>query len=356
MIREYGKTGSSCPDDGNYAFVSYAADCFSGHWHTLEADHTAGDAEGRMMLVNAAYSPGPFFMLNIAGLKGGATYQLANWLMNVCDPGFECTSIPPLIKVSILGGGRLLNSFTTGEIAPSPTPQWKKYAAQFTLPPDVSSITLQMEDANPGGCGNDFALDDITLQECLLPPAKVKVVPPATKTIVTEKQDQKTLPVAKTKAPPAIPVPKDQPVIKKAPAVETPLATGVQRKEMTKITAVPKPIASRDNPVIKKIETQASELVIELYDNGQIDGDTVSIYHNNELVKSRAGLSEKPLTLKINVNEQQPHHELIMVADNLGSIPPNTSLMIITAKNKRYEIFISSSEQKNAKVVIDLKE
>lgn len=51
----------------------------------------------------------------------------------------------------------------------------------------------------------------------------------------------------------------------------------------------------------------------------------------------------------------QPPHELVMVANNLGSIPPNTSLMIITANDKRYEVFISSSEQKNARVINDLK-
>jgi hypothetical protein len=45
-----------------------------------------------------------------------------------------------------------------------------------------------------------------------------------------------------------------------------------------------------------------------------------------------------------------------MVAENLGSIPPNTSLMVITTRNKRYEVFISSTEQKNAKVILDLKE
>jgi hypothetical protein len=44
-----------------------------------------------------------------------------------------------------------------------------------------------------------------------------------------------------------------------------------------------------------------------------------------------------------------------MVADNLGSIPPNTSVMIITADGKRYEVFISSNEQKNARVILDLK-
>ena len=44
-----------------------------------------------------------------------------------------------------------------------------------------------------------------------------------------------------------------------------------------------------------------------------------------------------------------------MVAENLGSIPPNTSVMIITTASKRYEVFISSDEQNNAKVVFELK-
>jgi hypothetical protein len=74
------------------------------------------------------------------------------------------------------------------------------------------------------------------------------------------------------------------------------------------------------------------------------------------LVAHRVGLSAKPVHLTISVNKNQPYHELVMVAENLGSIPPNTSLMVITAQNKRYEVFISASEQKNAKVVVDWKE
>ena len=58
----------------------------------------------------------------------------------------------------------------------------------------------------------------------------------------------------------------------------------------------------------------------------------------------------------ITVDAAHPHHELIMVAENLGAIPTNTSLIIVTAGTNRYEVFISSTEQKNAKVVIDLKE
>jgi hypothetical protein len=44
-----------------------------------------------------------------------------------------------------------------------------------------------------------------------------------------------------------------------------------------------------------------------------------------------------------------------MVAENLGSIPPNTALMVITAGAKRYELFITSTEQKNAVVVVEYK-
>jgi hypothetical protein len=108
--------------------------------------------------------------------------------------------------------------------------------------------------------------------------------------------------------------------------------------------------------LVKRIETEAGEIRIDLYDNGEIDGDTVSIYHNNVLMMAHARLSQKPLTVRISVDKDHPHHELIMVAENLGSIPPNTSLMIITAGTKRYQAFISSTEQKNAKVILDLKE
>src|SRR4030095_7346943 len=118
----------------------------------------------------------------------------------------------------------------------------------------------------------------------------------------------------------------------------------------------PPVISSRKNSLVKKIETEAGEIRIDLYDNGQIDGDTVSVYHNNSLLVSHAGLSQKAITLHIAINHNAPHHELVMVAENLGSIPPNTSLMVVTAGTNRYELFISSSEQNNAKVVFDLKE
>jgi hypothetical protein len=128
-------------------------------------------------------------------------------------------------------------------------------------------------------------------------------------------------------------------------------------KLQTRAFPPPPPIlTSRTNTLARKIETETGTIDIKLYDNGQVDGDTISIYHNNVLLISHARLSAKPVSLKIAIDSLQPHHELVMVAENLGSIPPNTSLMVITAGTRRFEVFISSTEQKNAKVVFDLKD
>jgi hypothetical protein len=120
---------------------------------------------------------------------------------------------------------------------------------------------------------------------------------------------------------------------------------------------LPKPdvIRKRSNELVKTLYTSAKEIKIDLYDNGEIDGDSISVYDNNKLIVSRKGLSDKPISFNIKLNEDEPTHEFIMVAENLGSIPPNTALMIINAGGKRYELFITSTEQKNAKVVIEYK-
>jgi len=247
----------------------------------------------------------------------------------------------------------------------------------------------RVNDNAPGGCGNDFALDDISFRECIIQETVVKNTP---KTPMVKKQPEapklvvkKPLPAPQKKQPEAIkkPTPKkelrvDSNIIakKKAPVLPSPVAikppesqvnTRPQAnlptdsmpalKQRRVVLAPPPPVVStRSNPLIKRLETEAGEIKVDLYDNGQIDGDTVSVYHNNVLLISHAGLSVKPITFRIAIDAAHPHHELILVAHNLGSIPPNTSLMVVSAGTVGYEVFISSNEQKNAKVIFDLKE
>lgn len=358
-LERYSRAFSTCPNDGYYSYASYTSDCFNGDWLTFTEDHTPGDVDGRMMLVNASETGGVFFNFAIKNLKENTTYQLATWLVNVCRISGGCAPLPPNITIRIITAtGKEIAVFHTGLLSQNAQPFWKKYEGMFTTPAGVNTVLLTMEDVTLGGCGNDFAMDDITLQECIIPtpvvtpkPEVKQIIKPVENeikksTIIIKQQSKKIIPAEKKDTPFAI---------IKRPSPEKLENIPTTKKELPVVT-IPKPILTRENPVIKKIETAAGEIIINLYDNGEIDGDTVTIYHNNKLIVSRAGLSEKPITFKINVDATHPHHELVMVAENLGSIPPNTSLMVVTANNKRYEIFISSSEQKNAKIVIDLKE
>ena len=354
-LPKYQRDYTTCPKDGFYSYASQTSGCFNGDWLTFNGDHTS-NAGGNMMLVNASETGGVFFNTTINGLKENTTYQFAAWMINVCRINGGCTPLPPNISVRILTtDGRKVAEFITGQLAQTDVPHWKKYFAFFVTPPGASTLILNMEDNTLGGCGNDFAIDDITLRECVKPVAGIQPVrPPVTGPLVKQ-----PFPVIKTEPKKStvkqVPVKKDTPLVTtKEPVTTIPVMTLPSLKGKPVQSSIPQPILTRENPVVKQIETAPGEMMIDLYDNGEIDGDTVSIYHNNELIISRAGLSDKPIHFEIKVDAMQPHHELVMVANNLGSIPPNTSLMIITVNDKRYEVHISSSEQTNAKVVIDL--
>ena len=114
-------------------------------------------------------------------------------------------------------------------------------------------------------------------------------------------------------------------------------------------------LVERENNLVKTIQTDESSIQIDLYDNGTIDHDSVSVFHNNIQVVKNGGLGYTPITLKIKMSKEDTRHEFIMVAENMGEIPPNTALMVITAGKKRYEVFLTSTEEKNAKVIIEYK-
>jgi hypothetical protein len=104
-------------------------------------------------------------------------------------------------------------------------------------------------------------------------------------------------------------------------------------------------LTKRTYQVIKLIEVSQSNIKVDIYDNGQVDGDVVSIYLNEKQLVSSKMLTAQPITLQIKVDENEDVYDLIMFAESLGSIPPNTALMIVTTGTQRYEINISSNEQ-----------
>ena len=115
-------------------------------------------------------------------------------------------------------------------------------------------------------------------------------------------------------------------------------------------------LEARNKNVIKTIEVPEPEFTVNLYDNGQVDGDTVTLYYNGKLIVSKQRLSTSPINIKIKIDPGQRDNDLVMIAENLGSIPPNTALMVVTVGDKRYEVNITSTEQTNGTVRFKLKE
>lgn len=104
------------------------------------------------------------------------------------------------------------------------------------------------------------------------------------------------------------------------------------------------------NKLVREIMVDTGMIQMDFYDNGFVDGDIISVYVDNQPIVSNQYLTIKPLTLSIKIDSLHLKREVIMVGENLGSIPPNTALMIITAGTKRYKLFLSADEKKNAMV------
>lgn len=116
----------------------------------------------------------------------------------------------------------------------------------------------------------------------------------------------------------------------------------------------PNTIANRKVNVQQTIELTKPEFQVDIYDNGDIDGDSITVYFNGQQVIGKQKLTDKPITIKLKANPNASN-ELVMYANNLGTIPPNTALMKVTAGDKVYEVRLESDNDKSGAVVFKIK-
>lgn len=184
------------------------------------------------------------------------------------------------------------------------------------------------------------------------------------------KKEKKTAPVVTPK--PELPKPvtpkpvPPKPVTPKPVTPKPPTPKPVTPKPDTIKKTVPTLPKTDPTPIVKKmIERRQSEqsriaissnhLNIKVYDNGEIDNDTVSIFYNKKLLISHKRLSDKPIELDIDLDPGINTHEITLFAENLGGIPPNTALVVVKAGKKRYELRSKASLQENAVLVFEYK-
>lgn len=111
----------------------------------------------------------------------------------------------------------------------------------------------------------------------------------------------------------------------------------------------------REKIVADELTVGSDSLKVDFYDNGEIDGDSISVFLNDKLIAFNRILSTRSVHFDIPLDATKDVNEITMFADNLGAIPPNTALMIINDGKKRYEVRLTSNLEKSATIRIKKK-
>lgn len=106
----------------------------------------------------------------------------------------------------------------------------------------------------------------------------------------------------------------------------------------------------RKNIYSRDIEIESDSIRISFYDNGDIDGDSISVFLNKKPVLANQQLSSRSLNIYLALDTLMDVNEISMFADNLGRMPPNTALMVISDGTNRHEMYLSSSLTQNGAV------
>ncbi|ATL48410.1 hypothetical protein COR50_15260 [Chitinophaga caeni] len=136
-------------------------------------DHT-GDTRGGMLIANSSYDPRMFYTRRVDGLCPGAVYNFTAWFMNLnplevfegtCEKDYKYAGVTFIIRNA--ANGAEIKRFNTYDVSMDLSgPDWQQYGGSIRLQPGQESLILEVVNNNPGGCGNDIAIDDIAFEYC----------------------------------------------------------------------------------------------------------------------------------------------------------------------------------------------
>jgi hypothetical protein len=128
------------------------------------------------------------------------------------------------------------------------------------------------------------------------------------------------------------------------------MATVIPRKVINFVTE--NEFTKRENIITREIEVESDNLKVDVYDNGEIDGDMISLFFNQQIILSNQKLTHKSIHIDLTLDSTREYNEITLFAENLGLIPPNTALVVINDGKNKYNLTVSSNLEKNATVRI----
>jgi hypothetical protein len=136
--------------------------------------------------------------------------------------------------------------------------------------------------------------------------------------------------------------------IQKTEAIKQTEQPKPEQKQVTIRKTIEEEFKVREKVIAVEIPVTGDSIELRFYDNAQIDGDSISLFLNSKLIFQHIRLTAVAYTIKLPVSDLNETNELVMVAENLGEIPPNTSYMLAIVDNKRYEAMLKSTEESSA--------
>ncbi len=154
-------------------------------------------------------------------------------------------------------------------------------------------------------------------------------------------------PVVIQEKPKPVPQKQQEVIVKKEPVV-----TPASQEKTIAAPVIPLTIdqkfTTREKVINKEIEISADSIELRFYDNAEVDGDSISLFLNNKLIFQHIRLTGNAYIIKLATAELQQSNDLVMVAENLGAIPPNTSYMVVMDGDKKHEAILASTENSSA--------
>jgi hypothetical protein len=209
--------------------------------------------------------------------------------------------------------------------------------------------------------GLDNDLSFIPLEKPAAEVAIVKTEEVKEKPIVKEQPIAKVKPTKKEKPVKVINTPEEKRADEEALNEKKAAEEAIAKKESEKLSEIKQKQAAADIngriiETIQSVNYTSDSLVITLYDNGEVDGDTVSVLMNGKVIMPMVGLSTNAVRKTIYTKDITDSLQIVMYAENLGTLPPNTGLLIVNDGKERYEIRFSGDLKKNSAIVFKRKE
>ncbi len=173
------------PNNGTYVIASSSNPSGTNAGYVNDNQDHTGNTNGYMMVVNSDYPASEVYRKHVTGLCQNTTYVFSAYLANnnspdavtnVCASNYVYANIKFQTEFPV---GTVLNSITSGNLAVatnSITLPWIQYGFAFTTGPGQTSVDVVLKNNAPGGCGNDYVVDDISLAPCG-PGVSLSIVP-----------------------------------------------------------------------------------------------------------------------------------------------------------------------------------